>query len=147
MMVKHLPQKPDTQLLIYQTESGDTKIEVRLEDETVWLTQKLMAELFQVGVNTINYYVKEIYNEDELLPEATIRKFRIVQKEGKRKVSRSVDFYNLDIFISVGYRVKSHAATRFRQWATQRLREYIVKGFVLDDERTNAFQPRITVSI
>jgi len=94
-MAKHLPQKPNTQLLIYQTESGDTKIEVRLDDETVWLSQKLMAELFQVGVNTINYHVKEIYNEGELLPEATIRKFRIVQKEGKRKVSRSVDFYNL----------------------------------------------------
>ena len=84
MMAKHLPQKPNTQLLIYQTESGDTKIEVRLEDETVWLTQKLMAELFRVGVNTINYHVKEIYNEGELLPEATIPKFRIVQKEGKK---------------------------------------------------------------
>ena len=94
-MAKHLPQKPDTQLLIHQTESDDTKIEFRFEDETVWLTLKLMAELFQVGVNTINYHVKEIYKEVELLPEATIRKFRIVQKEGKRKVSRSVDFYNL----------------------------------------------------
>ena len=129
-------------ILIYQTEGGQTKIEVRLENETVWLTQKLMAELFQVGVNTVNYHIKEIYSEGELMPEATIRKFRIVQKEGKREVSRAVDFYNLDMIISVGYRIKSHVATRFRQWATQRLREYIIKGFVLDDERLkNPDQP------
>ncbi|MBW2569673.1 MAG: virulence RhuM family protein [Deltaproteobacteria bacterium] len=141
-MAENLPEKSNSQILIYQTEGGKTKIEVKLENETVWLTQKLMAELFQVGVNTINYHVKEIYNERELLPEPTIRKFRIVQKEGKRKVSRSVDFYNLDMIISVGYRVKSHVATRFRQWATQRLREYIIKGFVLDDERLkNPDQP------
>jgi len=131
-----------SQIIIYQAEDGDTKIDVRLENETVWLTQKLMAELFQVGVNTINYHIKEIFNEDELTPEATIRKFRIVQKEGNRKVARHVDFYNLDMIISVGYRVKSHVATRFRQWATRQLREYIVKGFVLDDERLkNPDQP------
>ncbi|MBD3386417.1 hydroxyacid dehydrogenase [candidate division KSB1 bacterium] len=134
--------KPDSQIIIYQTESGKTKIEVRLQDETVWLTQKLMAELFQVGVNTINYHIKEIYEEGELSPDPTIRKFRIVQKEGQRDVVRLVDFYNLDMIISVGYRVKSHVATRFRQWATQRLREYIVKGFTLDDERLkNPDQP------
>jgi hypothetical protein len=131
-----------SQIIICQAEDGDTKIDVRLENETVWLTQKLMAELFQVGVNTINYHIKEIFNEDELTPEATIRKFRIVQKEDNRKVSRYVDFYNLDMIISVGYRVKSHVATRFRQWATRQLREYIVKGFVLDDERLkNPDQP------
>jgi len=129
------PEKNNSQILIYQTEGGKTKVEVRLENETVWLTQKLLAELFQVGVNTVNYHIKEIYCEGELMPEATIRKFRIVQKEGKREVSRTVDFYNLDMIISVGYRIKSHVATRFRQWATQRLREYIVKGFTLDDER------------
>jgi hypothetical protein len=141
-MADNLPQKNDSQILIYQTESGDTKIEVRLEDETVLLTQKLMAELFQVTIPTINEHIKNIYNEAELGSEATIRKFRIVQKEGKREVSRSVDFYNLDMIISVGYRVKSHVATRFRQWATRRLREYIVKGFVLDDERLkNPDQP------
>ena len=134
-MDSNFPEKNNSQILIYQTEGGKTKIEVRLENETVWLTQKLLAELFQVGVNTVNYHIKEIYSEGELMPEATIRKFRIVQKEGKREVSRTVDFYNLDMIISVGYRIKSHVATRFRQWATQRLREYIVKGFTLDDER------------
>ncbi len=135
-------RKPDSQIIIYQTESGKTKIEVRLRDETVWLTQKLMAELFQIGVNTINYHIKEILKEGELSSDPTIRKFRIVQKEGQREVERLVDFYNLDMIISVGYRVKSHIATRFRQWATQRLREYIVKGFTLDDERLkNPDQP------
>jgi len=134
-MTGNLPMKNNSQILIYQTESGQTKIEVRLENETVWLTQKLMAELFQISVSTINEHIKNIFNERELEPNATIRKFRIVQKEGKREVSRTVDFYNLDIIISVGYRVKSHIATMFRQWATQRLREYVVKGFVLDDER------------
>jgi hypothetical protein len=123
------------EILIYKTEKGATRIEVRLEDETVWLTQKLLSDLFQVGVNTINYHIKEIYKECELAPEATIRKFRIVQNEGKRNVARNVDFYNLDMIISVGYRVKSRTATQFRQWATRRLREYIIKGFVLDDER------------
>ena len=119
-MDSNFPAKNNSQILIYQTEGGKTKIEVRLENETVWLTQKLLAELFQVGVNTVNYHIKEIYSEGELMPEATIRKFRIVQKEGKREVSRTVDFYNLDMIISVGYRIKSHVATRFRQWATQR---------------------------
>jgi hypothetical protein len=134
-MDKNIPENNESQILIYKTESGKTRLEVRLVDETVWLTQRLLAELFQVGVNTINYHIKEIYSESELLPEATIRKFRIVQQEGKREVSRAVDFYNLDMIISVGYRVKSHTATHFRQWATQRLREYIVKGFTMDDER------------
>ena len=141
-MAENLPEKSNSQILIYQTEAGQTKIEVRLENETVWLTQRLMAELFQVTIPTINEHIKNIYNEAELGSEATIRKFRIVQKEGKREVSRSVDFYNLDMIISVGYRIKSHVATRFRQWATQRLREYIIKGFVLDDERLkNPDQP------
>ena len=141
-MAENLPEKSNSQILIYQTEGGKTKIEVRLENETVWLTQKLMAELFQVTIPTINEHVKNICNEAELVPEATIRKFRIVQKEGKREVSRALDFYNIDMIISVGYRIKSHVATRFRQWATQRLREYIIKGFVLDDERLkNPDQP------
>lgn len=141
-MAENLPEKSNSQILIYQTEGGKTKIEVRLENETVWLTQKLMAELFQVTIPTINEHIKNIYNEAELGSEATIRKFRIVQKEGKREVSRAIDFYNLDMIISVGYRIKSHVATRFRQWATQRLREYIIKGFVLDDERLkNPDQP------
>lgn len=131
-----LPSKtPDSEILIYQTEDGRTRIEVRLEDETVWLSQKMMAELFQKDVRTINEHILNIYKEGELAPEATIRKFRIVQTEGSRQVSREVDFYNLDVIISVGYRVKSHRGTQFRIWATQRLREYIIKGFTLDDER------------
>jgi hypothetical protein len=124
-----------SEILIYQTEDGRTRIDVRLEDETVWLSQKLMAELFPKDVRTINEHIKNIYSEGELEPEATIRKFRIVQTEGARQVSRNVDFYNLEVIISIGYRVKSHRGTQFRIWATQRLREYIVKGFTLDDER------------
>jgi hypothetical protein len=115
------------QILIYQTEGGQTKIEVRLEGETLWLSQRLLAELFQVSVKTINEHLKNIYEEGELDPVATIRKFRIVQTEGGRQVAREVDYYSLDMIISVGYRIKSHIATRFRQWATQRLREYITK--------------------
>lgn len=125
----------NTQLLIYQTEGGQTKIEVRLEDETVWLNQRVLAQLFQVTVPTINEHIKNIFSEGELEAGPTIRKFRIVQQEGKRQVARNVDHYNLDLIISVGYRVKSHVATKFRQWATKQLREFLVKGFVLDDER------------
>ena len=130
------------QFLVYQAEDGRIKIDVRLADETVWLPQRLLAELFQKDVRTINEHIRNVYAEGELLPEATIRKFRIVQPEGARQVAREVDFYNLDMIISVGYRVKSGVATRFRIWATQRLKEYIVKGFVLDDERLkNPNQP------
>ena len=124
-----------SQILIYQAETGETKIDVRLEDETVWLTQKLMAELFQTTVPNINIHLKNIFEEGELSRKATIKKSLIVQKEGSREVSRSTEFYSLDAIISVGYRIKSQTATRFRQWATERLKEYIVKGFVLDDER------------
>jgi hypothetical protein len=98
-----------------------------LENETVWLTQKLMADLFQKDVRTINEHIQNIYEEGELSPDSTIRKFRIVQTEGTRQVSREMDFCNLDVIISVGYRVKSHRGTQFRIWATQRIREYIVK--------------------
>ena len=140
--MKNDSNRPDSQIVIYQSESGQTKIDVRLQDETVWLTQKLMAELFQKDVRTINEHIKNILDEGELDAHPTIRKFRIVQKEGQRDVNREVEFYNLDMIISVGYRVKSHIATRFRQWATHRLREYIVKGFTLDDERLkNPDQP------
>lgn len=134
--MKNLADKaPRSDLLLYQTEDGRTRIQVRLENETVWLTQKMMAELFQKDVRTINEHIRNIYDEGELKPEGTIRKFRIVQIEGARQVSRETDFYNLDVIISVGYRVKSHRGTQFRIWATQRLREYIIKGFTLDDER------------
>jgi len=129
-------EKPNrSELLIYQTGDGKTRLEVRLENETVWLSQKLMAELFQVSIPTVNEHIKNLYEEGELQPDPTIRKFRIVQTEGSRRVSREVDFYNLDVIISVGYRVKSHRGTQFRIWATQRLREYIIKGFTMDDER------------
>lgn len=129
------PPQTQSEILIYQTEDGRTRIDVHLEDETVWLSQKLLAELFQKDVRTINEHIKNIYAEGELEPKATIRKFRIVQTEGERQVARQVDYYNLDVIISVGYRVRSHRGTQFRIWATQRLREYIVKGFTLDDER------------
>jgi hypothetical protein len=133
-MNDNLPGK-SSEILIYQAEDGRTRVDVRLENETVWLSQKLMAELFQKDVRTINEHIKNIYSEGELEPEATIRKFRIVRMEGRRQVARQVDFYNLDMIISVGYRVKSLIATRFRIWATARLKEYIVKGFTLDYER------------
>ncbi len=128
-----LPAK--SQFLLYSTEDGGQRIEVRMESGSVWLSQKLMAELFQVGVNTINHHIKGIYADNEQTPEATIRKYRIVQTEGKRQVTRLVDFYNLEMILTVGYRVRSHRGVQFRQWATERLKEYIVKGFVMDDER------------
>lgn len=125
----------NSQIIIYQTEDGATKIDVRLENETVWLSQKMIAELFQTTVPNINMHLKNIFEEGELITSATIKDYLIVQQEGMRMVNRHVDFYNLDAIISVGYRIQSHIATRFRQWATRHIREYIVKGFVLDDER------------
>ena len=125
----------NSQIVIYQAEDGRVKIDVRLEKETVWLSQKMMADLFQTSVPNINMHLKNIFEEGELAPSATIKDFLIVQQEGNRNVSRNVEFYNLDAIISVGYRIQSHVATRFRQWATAHIREYIVKGFVLDDER------------
>lgn len=126
---------PDTGMLFYQTEDGKSRIQVRLHDETVWLSQRLLAELYQVAVHTINEHIYTIYEDHELNPEATIRKFRIVQTEGSRQVERLVDFYNLDMILAIGYRVRSPRGVQFRRWATERLKEYIVKGFVLDDER------------
>lgn len=125
----------NSQLLIYQSPSGEVKIDVRLDNETVWLTQKLMAELFQTSVPNINMHLKSIYEDGELTESATIKDFLIVQKEGDRDISRKQKFYNLDAIISVGYRIKSQVATQFRIWATQRLKEYIIKGFVLNSER------------
>ncbi|MEI7668465.1 MAG: virulence RhuM family protein [Pseudomonadota bacterium] len=134
--------QPTSQIIIYQTEDGRTKIDVRFENETVWLTQQNIAELFQVAKNTISEHVSNIFLEGELLEEATVRKFRTVQTEGTRNVNRELTYYNLDMIISVGYRVKSNLATKFRQWATAHIREYIVKGFVIDDERLkNPDQP------
>ena len=124
-----------SQIVIYQTESGQTKIDVRLENETVWLTQKSMAELFQTTPQNITLHLKNIFEEEELQENATCKDFLQVQQEGNRMVERNQKFYNLDAIISVGYRIKSHVATRFRIWATQHIKEYIVKGFVIDDER------------
>lgn len=129
------PEEPKGELLIYRSEDGQVKLEVRLENETMWLTQKMMAELFQTSKQNISQHIQSIYEEGELSPEATVKKFLTVRYEGNRQVRRSLDYYNLDMIISVGYRVKSLIATRFRIWATQRLKEYIIKGFVIDDER------------
>ena len=123
------------QFLVYEAENGKLKIDVRLQDETVWLTQKAMAELFQVKPQNITMHLKNVYEECELIESSTCKDFLQVQFEGGREVKRTQKFYNLDAIISVGYRIKSGVATRFRQWATQRLTEYIVKGFTLDVER------------
>ncbi|MFT5646488.1 MAG: hypothetical protein ACI976_001170 [Aureispira sp.] len=128
-------QENNSQIIIYQNEDGETKLEVRFQEETVWLTQKLMAELFQTTPQNITIHLKNIFKEGELEEKATCKDFLQVQIEGKREVKRERQFYNLDAIISVGYRIKSKVATKFRQWATSQLREYIVKGFVLDDER------------
>ncbi|MBN8448564.1 MAG: virulence RhuM family protein [Candidatus Accumulibacter sp.] len=130
------------QFLVYEAEDGRIKIDVRLDEETLWLPQAQLAELFQTSQQNISLHIQHIYEEGELLPETTHKKYLLVRVEGGREVKRLVDHYNLDLIISVGYRVKSHVATRFRIWATQRLKEYIVKGFTLDDERLkNPQQP------
>jgi hypothetical protein len=123
------------EIILYATPDGNVRVEVLFESETFWLTQKKMAELFGVNLRTVNEHLKNVYATSELEESATIRKNRIVQTEGIRTVAREVDFYNLDAIIAVGYRVNSREATQFRIWATQVLREYLIKGFVLDDER------------
>ncbi|MDR1190849.1 MAG: virulence RhuM family protein [Verrucomicrobiales bacterium] len=123
------------QFLVYQTEDGRVKIDVRFEGDTVWLSQQHLAELFQTTKQNVSLHIQNIYNEVELLPEATVKESLTVRMEGNREVRRVVELYNLDMIISVGYRIKSTVATRFRIWATRHLREFIVKGFVLDDER------------
>jgi hypothetical protein len=123
------------ELILYQAEDETTKIEVRLENENVWLTQKMMAELFQTTPQNITIHLKNIFDEGELQEDATCKDFLQVQNEGSRKVERKQKFYNLDAIISVGYRIKSHIATKFRIWATARLKEYLIKGFTMDDER------------
>ena len=125
----------NSNIIIYQSEDGKTHIEVRVENETVWLTQQQMAELFQSSRTNVVEHIKHIYEEGELDEQSTCRKFRQVQTEGGRKVSRELPFYNLDMIISLGYRIRSIVATHFRRWATERLKEYIIKGFTMDDER------------
>ena len=121
--------------VLYTAGDGKVKLEVYLQEETLWLSQKMMAELFEVDVRTINEHLQNIYKTGELLEDPTIRKIRIVQNEGTREVSREVAFYNLDAIIAVGYRVNSQRATQFRIWSTQILKEYIIKGFAMNDER------------
>lgn len=124
-----------TKFLVYKTDDSNVTIDVIVDQETIWASQKSIAQLFEKSVSTINEHLKQIYSTEELSPESTIRKFRIVQNEGGHDVTRNINYYNLDAIISVGYRVNSIQATRFRQWATQTLKEYMIKGFVLDDER------------
>ncbi len=123
------------EIVIYQTDDGDTKIDVRFVDETVWLTQAQLCELYQTSKSNISEHIKNIFDEGELDEISTVRKFRTVQTEGERTVTRNVSYYNLDMIISLGYRVKSIVATHFRRWATERLKEYMIKGFTMDDER------------
>ena len=122
------------QIILYKTQGGETKIEVRLANETVWLTADQMAELFQRNKSTISRHIKNIYESGELEQNRTVAFFATVQNEGQRKVERNIAYYNLDMIISVGYRVNSHRGVQFRQWATQVLKEYMIKGFVLNDE-------------
>lgn len=124
-----------TDILIYQTENGKTKIDVRLEDKTVWMTQKSIAELYQTTPQNITLHIKNIYLESELEESSTCKDYLQVRNEGNRTVQRNVRHYNLEMIIAVGYRVRSNRATQFRRWATERLNEYLVKGFTIDDER------------
>ena len=135
MAKNKLIRNSTAEFLMFTAQAGENSIEARYEDETIWLSQKLMGELFQVETNTINYHLKEIYKSGEADENRTIRNFRIVQTEGKRQVERNVEFYNLDAIISVGYRVNSVRATQFRQWATKVLKDFAIKGFVLDKKR------------
>ena len=126
---------PQSEIILYQTEDGRTRIQCRFENETLWLTQALIAELFEKDVRTINEHLVNIFDEGEVSREATIRKFRMVRIEGKREVTREIEHYNLDAVLAVGFRVRNHRGTQFRQWAIGRLNEYLVKGFTMDDER------------
>ena len=130
-----MSEEENGNIIIYQSEDGDTKIDVRLENENVWLTQQQMAELYQSSRTNVVEHIKHIYEEGELDKNSTCRNFRQVRLEGNRNVQREIPFYNLDMIISLGYRIKSHIATKFRIWATKRLKEYIIKGFTMDDER------------
>ncbi len=128
-------ETPQSEMILYQTADGRTRIQCRFENESIWLTQALIAELFQKDVRTINEHLVNIFDEGELSRDATIRKFRIVRSEGSREVAREIEHYSLPAILAVGYRVRSLRGTQFRQWATARLSEYLVKGFVMDDER------------
>lgn len=124
-----------SRILFYQSENGTSHIEVRLEEGTVWLSQALIADLYQITKQTTGHHIRSIFDEKEHSPETTVRQYLTVQTEGSRTVKRSIEYYNLDMILSIGYRVRSHRGTQFRRWATERLSEYLIKGFVLDDER------------
>ena len=142
-----------SEILIYQTPAGSTKIDVRLQNETVWLSQYQLADLFQTDRTSVAKHIKNIYENGELMEESTCAKIAQVQNEGGRSVSRNILYYNLDVIISVGYRVQSHVATHFRIWATQRLKEYLIKGFTLNDDllkdggKGNYFEERCWTSM
>ena len=135
-MSNNLPERKATgsEIVFYQSEDGRTKLDVRLEDQTVWLNQKQLTELFGKAKGTVSEHIKHIFEDEELTPEATVRLYRTVQKEGDREVVREVEFYNLDMVLALGFRVRSPVAVRFRQWAADKLKEYIVKGFVLGNQ-------------
>ncbi len=125
----------ENNIVIYQLEDGKTKIDVKMENETVWLTQQQMAELYDTTKQNISLHIKNIFDENELDKISTVKEYLTVQKEGNRNIERKVKYYNLDMIISLGYRIKSKIATNFRRWATERLKEYMIKGFTMDDER------------
>lgn len=134
-MTDQLPDAPQGEFVLFQSKDGHARVECRFEAESLWLSQASIAELYDKDVRTINEHLINIYNEGEIDQSLTIRKYRIVRQEGKRQVSREIDHYNLEAILAVGYRVRSQRGTQFRQWATQTLQEYLVKGFVMDDER------------
>lgn len=125
----------NSSMLIYQSDDGLIKIDTKFENETIWLTLDQMSELFQRNKSTISRHIKNIYDDGELTPESTVAKFATVQNEGNREVTRNIEYYNLDVIISVGYRVKSQRGVQFRLWASNIIKEYLKKGFILDDER------------
>lgn len=135
MSDKDIPQAPAGEFLMFTSDDGRAKVECRFESDSLWLSQSAMADLYGKDVRTINEHLGNIYQEGELVQNATIRKFRIVRQEGSRQVTRSIDHYNLEAVLAVGYRVRSTRGTQFRQWATRTLQEYLIKGFVMDDER------------
>jgi len=134
-MPKYEIQKTASDILIYQTEDGKTRIDVKIENNTVWLTQSMITKLYQTTKQNISLHLKNIYKEGELSKNSTVKEYLTVQTEGNRQVQRQVEYYSLDVIIALGYRVKSHIGTQFRRWATERLNEYLIKGFTMDDQR------------
>ncbi len=141
-LIRHIMSSPPapepvtrSQILFYQSEDGTSRIQVRLDEGTVWLSQALIAELYQTTIPNISMHIRNIFKEGECMPASTVKEYLTVQTEGSRDVRRLIEYYNLDMILAIGYRVRSHRGTQFRRWATERLREYLIKGFVLDDQR------------